>query len=65
MSPVDAGPADPPEVLGMLENDDTLPPEKRIPHREVGLGGERRSDLIHFLMLHRPAGSIVALLGQI
>ena len=34
--------ADPPaEVLGMLENDDTLPPEKRIPHREVGLGGLR------------------------
>ena len=28
--------ADPPKVLGMLENDDTLPPEKRIPHREVG-----------------------------
>ncbi|CAL1144893.1 unnamed protein product [Cladocopium goreaui] len=29
------------DVLGMLENDDTLPPEKRIPHREVGLGGLR------------------------
>lgn len=36
------------DVLGMLENDDTLPPEKRIPHREVMKEKVKFNDVLSF-----------------